>query len=112
MDGHALPDHPDLVFHIQVGVDARWNSAYYAPNYMPATGQFFLQNPDDASYQKYGDYLFMDAYLNFQLKRVRFYLQMNHLNRLWTNNHNSLYMRGYAMEPSYLKFGLSAVLGH
>lgn len=105
----------DNLFHVlnlQIGVDARWNSAYYAPNYMPATGQFFLQDPDSELYQKYGDYMHMNAYLNFQLKRARFYLQMNHLNKLWTNNHNSMYMRGYAMDPSYLKFGLSVVLRH
>ncbi len=105
----------DKLFHVlnlMIGVDARWNSAYYAPNYMPATGQFFLQDPDSEFYQKYGDYMLMNAYLNFHLKHVRFYLEMNHLNKLWTNKHNSLYMRGYAMDPSYLKFGLSAVLGH
>lgn len=100
------------VLCIQIGVDARWNSAYYAQNYMPATGQFFLQNPDSDSYQKYGDYMFMDAFLNFRLKRVRFYLELNHLNKIWTNKHNSLYMRGYAMDPTYLKFGLSVNLAH
>ncbi len=105
----------DQLFHVlnlQVGVDARWNSAYYAPNYLPATGQFFLQDPESDTYQKYGDYMYMNAYVNLQLKRVRFYLQMNHLNKLWTNKYNSLYMRGYAMDPSYLKFGLSAIFGH
>lgn len=105
-------DHLFKVLNLQFGVDARWNSAYYAPNYLPATGQFFLQNPESESYTKYGDYLFMDAFLNFHLKRARFYLEMNHLNKLWTRKHNSLYMRGYAMDPSYLKFGLSITLAH
>ncbi len=98
------------VLNIQLGVDMRWNSAYYAPNYMPATGQFFVQDPNSIDYQKYGDYVYMDAFINFHLKRVRFYVEFNHLNKLWTNHYNYLYMRGYAMDPSYLKFGLSATL--
>ncbi len=100
------------VLNLQVGVDARWNSAYYAPNYMPATGQFFLQNPESENYGKYGEYLYMNAFVNFQLKRARFYVEMNHLNKLWTKKHNSLYMRGYALDPSYVKFGVSATLAH
>lgn len=100
------------VLNLQIGVDGRWNSAYYAPNYLPATGQFFLQNPESEFYQKYGEYLYMNAFVNFHLKRARFYLEMNHLNKLWTNKYNSLYMRGYAMDPSYLKFGLSLTLAH
>lgn len=100
------------VLDLQVGVDARWNSAYYAPNYLPATGQFFLQNPESEQYSKYGDYLYMNAFVNFHLKRARFYVELNHLNKFWTKNHNSLYMRGYAMDPSFVKFGLSATLAH
>lgn len=100
------------VLNLQIGVDGRWNTAYYAPNYMPATGQFFLQNPESEYYTKYGDYLYMNAFVNFQLKRARFYVELNHLNKLWSKKHNSLYMRGYAMDPTYVKFGLSATLAH
>lgn len=100
------------VLNLQFGVDARWNSAYYAPNYLPATGQFFLQNPENEHYGKYGDYLQMNLFLNFHLKRARFYVELNHLNKLWTNRYNSLYMRGYAMDPTYVKFGLSVTLAH
>ncbi len=98
------------VLNIQLGVDMRWNSAYCAPNYMPSTGQFFVQNP--ASATDYGDYLYMNAFLNFHLKRVRFYVAYNHLNALWSKKYNYMYMRGYAMDPSYLKFGLSATLAN
>lgn len=96
------------VLNIQLGVDMRWNSAYHAPNYMPATGQFFLQN--SGSYTNYGNYLQMDAFINFRLKRARFYIEFNHLNKIWTHNYNSLLLRGYALDPSYLKFGLSLTL--
>ena len=97
------------VLDISLGVDMRWNSAYNAPNYMPATGQFFVQDANSSNYTKYGDYVYMDAFLNFQLKRVRFYVAYNHFNALWMNKYNYLYMRGYAMDPSYFKFGLSAM---
>ena len=97
------------VLDISLGVDMRWNSAYNVPNYMPATGQFFVQDANSSNYTKYGDYVYMDAFLNFQLKRVRFYVAYNHFNALWMNKYNYLYMRGYAMDPSYFKFGLSAM---
>jgi hypothetical protein len=98
------------ILNIQVGVDFRWNSAYYAPNYFPATGQFFLQDSNSDTYSKYGNYVYMDAFVNFQLKRVRFYVEFNHLNKLWSNNYNYMILRGYAMDPSYLKLGVSATL--
>lgn len=98
------------VLNVQIGVDMRWNSSYYAPNYMPATGQFFVQDVDAPDYQKYGKYLYMDAFINFQLKNARFYVEFNHFNSLWTKHYNSLYMRGYAMDPKYVKFGLSFTL--
>ena len=100
------------VLNIQVGVDMRWNSAYHAPNYMPVTGQFFVQDSESDHYKKYGDYVYMDAFVNFHLKRVRFYLEFNHLNKLWSSHYNYMYQRGYAMDPSYLKFGLSATLAN
>lgn len=98
------------VLNVQLGVDMRWNSAYYAPYYMPVTGQFFVQDSNSPDYQKYGDYVYMDAFINFHLKRVRFYVEFNHLNKLWSKHYNYLYTRGYAMDPTYLKFGLSATL--
>ena len=108
--GYLRFDHLFNVLNIQLGVDVRWNSAYYAPYYMPATGQFFVQDLTSPDSQKYGDYIYMNAFINVHLKRVRFYLEFNHLNKLWSNHYNYLYTRGYAMDPSYLKFGLSATL--
>lgn len=98
------------VLNVQIGVDMRWNSAYYAPNYMPVTGQFFVQDSEASNYQKYGNYVYMNAFINMHLKRVRFYVMFNHLNKMWSNHYNYLYLRGYAMDPSYVKFGLSMTL--
>ena len=98
------------VLNIQAGVDFRWNSAYYAPNYYPATTQFFIQDSESKNYRKYGNYVYMNAFVNFQLKGVRFYVEFNHLNKIWSNKYNYLILRGYALDPSYLKLGVSATL--
>lgn len=99
------------VLNVQIGVDMRWNSSYYAPYYMPSTGQYFVQDSQSENYTKYGNYLYMNAFINFQLKNVRFYVQYNHFNSLWNKNYNYLYTRGYAMDPQYAKFGVSVTLG-
>lgn len=99
------------LLNLQFGVDMRWNSSYHAPHYMPATGQFFVQDPESKDYIEYGDYLHMNAYINIQLKNLRFYVLYNHFNSLWARKYNYLYTRGYAMDPDYVKFGLSVTLG-
>ncbi|MBP5457401.1 MAG: putative porin [Paludibacteraceae bacterium] len=92
------------VLTFQLGVDMRYNTKYYAPAYMPVTGQFYNQRV-----QRYGDYPYMDVFLNCHLKRARFFIQYNHLNLEWSNHHY-VSMPGYALNPSFLKLGVSANL--
>lgn len=85
----------------QVGVDCRYHTAYYAPAYQPATGQFYTQDE-----VKVGHYPFMNAYANFHLKRARFYVMYAHVSRLFAN---PTYFSAphYPMNPAILKVGLS-----
>ncbi|MFA6884987.1 MAG: putative porin, partial [Paludibacteraceae bacterium] len=69
------------VLTFQIGMDMRYNSKYYAPSYFPATGQFYNQRE-----QKFGDYPYMDAFLNCHLKRARFFVVYNHINKGWFGN--------------------------
>lgn len=94
------------VLTFQLGVDLRYNSKYYAPAYMPVTGQFYNQRE-----QKYGEYPYMDVFLNCHLKRARFFIQYNHLNLDWSNHHY-VAMPGYALNPAFLKLGVSANLSY
>ena len=90
------------VLSLQLGVNMRYNTKYYAPAYMPATGQFYIQNK-----QEFGDYPYMNAYINCHLKRARFFVEYNHLNKGMSGD-NYLVLPGYALNPSFIKFGVSA----
>ena len=90
------------VLTLQLGVDMRYNSEYYAAAYLPATGLFYAQNQE-----KLGGYPFYDAYLSMHLKSFRLFVQYSHINHIWSNNNNYLITPGYALEPNYLKFGVS-----
>ena len=94
------------VLTFQIGMDMRYNSKYFAQSYFPATGQFCNQQE-----QQFGDYPYMDAFINCFLKRARFFIVYNHINQGWFSN-NYVNMEGYALNPSFIKLGVSANLSY
>ena len=89
------------VLSMQVGVNVRYHSAYYAPSYMPATGQFYSQ-----SKIMIGNYPVMSAYLNFHLKRTRFFFEYYHVNQLFMKG-AYFSMPNYPINPTITKIGVS-----
>ena len=89
------------VLSMQVGVNVRYHSAYYAPSYMPATGQFYSQ-----SKILIGNYPVMNAYLNFHLKRTRFFFEYYHVNHLFMKG-AYFSMPNYPIDPTITKLGVS-----
>ncbi len=89
------------VLTLQAGVDCRYHTAYYVPKYMPATGQFYLQDE-----LKIGNYPFMNAYANFHLKRARFFVMYTHGSR-WFADPNYFSLPHYPLNPAGIKAGLS-----
>ncbi len=89
------------VLFFQLGFDTRYTSAWYTPDYMPATGQFFIQGV-----RKIGDYPYVDVFLNMQLKRARIFIKMDHVNQGMLNNDyfHTIY---YPANPRGLRFGIS-----
>jgi hypothetical protein len=59
----------------QVGVDVFFFSSYFGNNYMPATGQFYVQTE-----KKIGNYPFADFYVSMQIKTVRIFVKYEHIN--------------------------------
>ncbi len=59
------------VLFAQIGVDTRYNTAWYADAYDPETGLFYLQND-----KKYGNFPYIDAFANLRLKRTRIFFKM------------------------------------
>lgn len=85
---------------LQFGVQARYISAFTANAYMPATNQFFLQNQ-----KEYGNYVFVDVFLNAQIDRFRFFLLASHINQ-GLSGANYMLTPNYAMPDRSLKAGL------
>lgn len=86
---------------LQVGASVYYTSAYYADAYMPATSQFYLQDE-----KKYGNYPFIDFFINGQIKTVRIFFKVDHLNSGLTGN-NYLQTPGYPYAGRTFKFGIS-----
>ncbi|MDL2289794.1 putative porin [Paludibacteraceae bacterium OttesenSCG-928-F17] len=86
---------------VQFGADVRYNTAYYAPAYMPAIGQFTIQDEE-----KIGNFPVINLYLNFYLKGVRLYVKGYHINSLFTEA-NYFSMPNYPINPFVLKLGLA-----
>jgi len=89
------------VLHFQIGFDLRYNTEYYAPKYMPATSMFVNQKD-----VKLGNYPFVDAFVNIQLKRARIYVKFDHVNQGYPDDpYYTAYK--YPANPRSLKFGVS-----
>jgi hypothetical protein len=89
------------VLQVQAGLDVRYHTEYYTPAYMPATGQFYQQND-----QKVGNYPFMDAFFNFQLKRARIFVKLDHFNQTLLDR-NYFLTKAYPYAPMRIKWGVS-----
>lgn len=101
--------NPYLRFHlakvlgVEIGADMRFYTKYYAPDYAPFVNQFVIQ---DATYDrmKIGGNPLMHAYINFDIKRVRGYIQ-------YTNvigaRKNAFWAPHYPVDPAGLHFGIS-----
>ena len=90
------------VLHAQIGVSVRYHTAYYGNTYMPATGAFHLQDA-----HLIGNYPEMNVYLNFHLKRMRFYVQYANWNSSLFGRSNYFSMPYYPQNPATFQFGLS-----
>jgi len=86
---------------LQFGVDYRYTSAYMADGYMPTTGLFYRQFNHEQE-----DYHCFDVFINFTIKRARFYAKYNYLNSAINKNY---YFTGpyYPSPEPILKFGLA-----
>ncbi len=89
------------VLSIQAGAYVRYHTSYYAPSYMPATGQFYNQRD-----MKIGNYPVMSVYVNAHLRRTRFFAEYYHVNQLFMKG---IYysMPNYPINPASFKMGLT-----
>ncbi len=90
------------VLHTQLGADVKYFTEYFAPGYSPIIQQFCNQNPDNRI--AIGNYPLISAYVNFDLKRTRFYVQYYHANQA---EGRYFWAPLYPMNPGGIHFGLS-----
>ncbi|MGQ1946024.1 putative porin [Geofilum sp. OHC36d9] len=90
------------VLFFQIGFDLRYNTDWYTPAYMPATGQFYAQRE-----RKVGDYPMVDAFLNLHLKRARIFFKMDHVNEGYPSSRDYFHTIYYPMNPRGFHFGVS-----
>jgi hypothetical protein len=86
---------------LQTGFQARYISSFKANAYMPATNQFYLQNK-----QEYGNYVFVDFFINARIERFSFFLLAAHLNQGYSGA-NYMLCPNYAMPDRSFKAGLT-----
>ncbi|MCW3084654.1 MAG: hypothetical protein JWP12_2020 [Bacteroidetes bacterium] len=101
---HSLYYENDLIhkaLRLQVGASVYYSTAYYADAYMPVTGEFYLQ-----SQRKYGDYPFIDFFINAKIKTVRIFFKIDHLNS-GLNSGSYILTPGYPYPGRTFKLGLS-----
>jgi hypothetical protein len=84
----------------QAGIDVRYTGAYYSETYMPATGQFFLQNE-----RLIGNYPVADVFFALKVKSARLFLKGEHV------NDGLLQKEPYYLVPHYPMPGLTVKLG-
>ena len=85
----------------QFGIDYRYSSAYYADGYMPVSGMFYRQYEHELL-----DHHRFDVFVNFMIKRARFYLKYSYLNSVINDSY--FYSGPYYPSPEpVFKFGLA-----
>ena len=92
------------VLSVELGADVRYFTKYYAPDYSPAIGQFYLQNPENKI--EIGGYPIVNAYVNLHLKHTRIYVMMYHVSE-GLGKSNYFLAPHYPINPMWFKFGLS-----
>ena len=57
--------------HSEIGVDVNYNTAFYVPDYMPETGQFYLQYST-----QYPTYPVADVFVSIRVKTLRAFFKV------------------------------------
>lgn len=90
------------VLRLQVGLDGRYNTEYYAPGYNPALSAYYNQRETEV-----GNYPYVDAFVMGKWKRMRIFLKYQHLNRGLFGSGAYFSAAGYPLNPGMFKIGIS-----
>lgn len=89
------------VLSLQLGLDCRYNTAYKAPAYQPALGQFYVQDKIEV-----GNYPLINVYANLHLKYARFFVMAYNAGKGLVGN-NYFSTPHYPISPLVFRIGIS-----
>ena len=90
------------VLRMQIGLDGRYNSKYYAFGYNPSLAAFYNQRE-----QKIGGYPMIDAFVSAKWKRMRILVKLQHANYDLFGSRTYFSALHYPLNTRVLKFGFS-----
>ena len=90
------------VLKMQIGIDARYNTRWYAPGFNLVTGTFYNQNE-----AQYGNTPYFDAFINMQWKQACIFIKMENVGRGWPmDKHDYFSAHHYIHTDRVIKFGI------
>ena len=90
------------VLKMQLGVDAHYNTLWYAPGFNPVTGTFYNQNEE-----QYGECPYFDIFVNMQWKQACIFLKMENAGQGWPmDKHDYFSAHHYIHTNRIMKFGI------
>ncbi len=92
----------DKALYARIGLDASYNSPYYAQPYMPVYKQFYVQDDYQTNH-----YIFLDAFINAKIKRARLFVKYQNLGALIWNQPPIYTIPFYPLLENQLRFGIS-----
>lgn len=87
--------------YLQTGFTFQYFTKYYANDYNPLIGEFYVQNVD-----KIGDFPLVDFFINARVKRARIFLKAEHFNSSFTGS-NYLSAPNTPYKDFIIRFGLT-----
>ena len=91
------------VLQLQLGVNARYTTLWYAPSYNPVAGVFMLQNDET-----YGNCPVFDVFINAQWKKCCVFLKLENAGNGWPmERHDYFTAHRYIQTARVIKFGIS-----
>jgi len=87
--------------HAQIGISGTYHSEWYQDAYMPAMRAFYKQREYVS-----GNYPYLDAFINLNIKRARLFVKYEHFNA-GLMNYNYMHVPDYPQADAAFKFGIS-----
>ena len=87
--------------HAQAGISGTYHSQWYQNAYMPALRAFYRQNSNLS-----GNYPYLDAFINLNIKRARIFIKYEHFNAKLMS-YNYIIVPDYPQPDAGFKFGIS-----